>query len=144
MISGLDAREKFRRSIKEAFAEVVTKQKGNLEAAATEIGISRQSLEQYAVGRVPAADVLLAAFVIWETVIRIEDPNARPGETKLWECAITQRQRRAQSSRRAPEQLPLFQAIDDLEEQNLELKILRKGPHKIELGLEIAFPKRAL
>jgi len=144
MINGPDAREKFRRSIKEAFAEVVRKRKGNLEAAAAEIGISRQSLEQYAVGRVPAADVLMAVFIIWEMVIRIEDPNARPGETKLWECSTTQKQRRAPAPSRAPEQLPLFQAIDDLKEQNLELKILRKGPHKIELGLEIAFPKRAL
>ena len=144
MISGLEAREKFRHSIKEAFAEVVGKRKGHLEDAAAEIGSSRQSLEQYAAGTVPRADVLLAAFIIWEMVIRIEDPSAGPGETKRWECSMAQKQRRAQASRREPEQLPLFRAIDDLEEQNLELKILRKGPTKIELGLEIAFPKRAL
>jgi hypothetical protein len=144
MISGPDAREKFRRSIQEAFADVVRKRKGHLEAAASEIGVSRQSLEQYAVDRVPAADVLLTAFIIWEMAVRIEDPNAALGETKSWECAMTQKRRRTPAPRREPEQLPLFQAIDDLEEQNLELKILRKGPNKIELGLEIAFPKRAL
>ncbi len=75
MISGLEAREKFRHSIKEAFAEVVGKRKGHLEVAAAAIGSSRQSLEQYAAGTVPRADVLLAAFIIWEMVIRIEDPS---------------------------------------------------------------------
>jgi len=144
MITGSDARLKFKEAVKKAFAEVVSNRKGELEAAGREIGSSRQALQQYADGAVPGADVLLAAFIIWEMMIRIEDPDAGPGETRLWECSVTQKQRRMQAARRQPEQLPLFQAIDDLEEQNLELKILRKGPNKIELGLEIAFPKRAL
>jgi hypothetical protein len=144
MITGPDARLKFKQAVKKAFADVVNNRKGELEVAGREIGSSRQALQQYADGAIPGADVLLAAFIVWEMVIRIEDPDAAPGETRLWECSVTQKQRRVQAARRQPEQLPLFQAIDDLEEQNLELKILRKGPNKIELGLEIAFPKRAL
>lgn len=144
MITGSDARQKFKDAVKRAFADVVNNRKGELEAAGREIGSSRQALQQYADGGIPGADVLLTAFIIWEMVIRIEDPTAGPGETRWWECSMAQKQRRAQAPRREPEQLPLFQAIDDLEEQNLELKILRKGPTKIELGLEIAFPKRAL
>lgn len=144
MITGPDARLKFKQAVKKAFADVVNNRKGELEVAGREIGSSRQALQQYADGAIPGADVLLAAFIVWEMVIRIEDPDAAPGETRLWECSVTQKQRRVQAARRRPEQLPLFQAIDDLEEQNLELKILRKGPNKIELGLEIAFPKRAL
>lgn len=144
MITGSDARQRFKEAVKRAFADVVNNRKGELEAAGREIGSSRQALQQYADGGIPGADVLLAAFIIWEMVIRIEDPSAGPGETKCWECSVTHKQRPKQAAHRQPEQLPLFQAIYDLEEQNLELKILRKGPTKIELGLEIAFPKRAL
>jgi hypothetical protein len=144
MITGSEARDKFRRAIQDAFAEVVRSRKGELETAGLEIGSSRQALQQYADGSVPGGDVLLAAFVIWNMAIRIEDHNAGPGETKSWECSTAHKQHRTQAARRQPEQLPLFQAIGDLEEQNMDLKILRKGPTKIELGLEIVFPKRAL
>lgn len=144
MLTGPEARQNFRQAVKDAFTEVIRKRRGDLERAGLEIGSSRQALQQYADGGVPGADVLLTALLMWQMVVQINDPSARAGETKGWECSIKTRLSPVKAARTQPMQLPLFQAIDDLGEQDLELKIVRKGTRSIELGLEISFPKRAM
>jgi len=144
MITAPEARQKFREAIKKAFAQIVDKRKGQLETAASEIGKHRQSLEQYANGTVPRADVLLMAFIRWGLVIRIEDEAAGPGEPNRWECSMSRKSKVAPPRRPEPVQLPLFKAIDDLEDRHVDVRILRKGPAKIELGVEIGFPKPVL
>ena len=54
--------------------------------------------------------------------------------------------RKSKLKRERPQsaQLPLFKAIDELEPENLDVRILRKWPQKIELGVNIAFPKGIL
>ena len=46
-----------------------------------------------------------------------------------------------QKPRPKPVQMSLFEALDDLRDDNLEVKILKKGVGRIELGLEIGFKK---
>jgi hypothetical protein len=143
MMTGKQAREKFRKAIQEAFAAVVHARRGHLEAAAAEIGITRQSLEQYAEGSNAGGDVVLMALVRWNLPIRIEDDKSGPGEKRYWECGALQAPVRKSESRRPIQlSLPLYQAIEDLADQNLDVKILKRDPGRIELGVAIAFPKR--
>ena len=144
MITGPVAKQRFRDAILKAISEAVRKRKGKLEAAAEEIGVSRQALQQYAEGSVPGGEVLLTAFVQWGLVVRIEDPDASPGEPRWWECGLARKDKASMQKPPEPVQLPLFQAIDDLEDQHVDVKILRKSSAKIELGVDIAFPKRLL
>jgi hypothetical protein len=40
-----------------------------------------------------------------------------------------------------PVQLSLFDALQDLEDRDVDVKILKKGTGRLELGLEIGFKK---
>jgi hypothetical protein len=143
MMTGKEAREKFRQAIRDAFAKVVQERRGQLEDAAAEIGSTRQALEQYAAGSNAGGDVVLMALVRWNLRIGIEDEIGSSEERRSWECgALRAKPRKTETRQPIQIPLPLFQAIEDLGEQNLDVRILRKGPGKIELGVEIAFPKR--
>lgn len=142
-MTGKEAREKFRDAIRDAFAKVVRERKGQLESAAAEIGSTRQALEQYAAGSNAGGDVVLMALVRWNLRIGIEDEGSALEEKRHWECgALSGRSRKSETQRPVQLTLPLFQAIEDLGEQNLDVRILRKGAGKIELGVDIVFPKR--
>jgi len=146
MVIGKDARTKFRLAIRTAFRDVVRTRKGQLEAAASEIGVARQSLEQYAEGTIPRADVLLTAIVRWGLKIRIEDSDAAEIQQRWWECSASRGSLQMHTTPSKPEQLllPLSQAIEDLGDEDVDLKILRKSPGRIELGVKIQFPRRLL
>jgi hypothetical protein len=143
MLNGKDARSRFQAAIKAAFAKEIKKREGHLAEAAADLGVARQMVEQYAAGSMPKGDVLLTAFIKWSMVIRIENSAAPADEPHFWECSMTRKDKHKQ---RRPEstQLPLFKAIDELEVQNLDVRILRKGPQKIELAVDIAFPSGIL
>jgi hypothetical protein len=143
MMTGKEAREKFRQAIRDAFAKVVRERRGQLESAAAEIGSTRQALEQYADGSNAGGDVVLMALVRWNLRIGIEDESGSPEERCRWECGpLRAKPRKTETQRPIQLTLPLFQAIEDLGEQNLDVRILRKDPGRIELGVEITFPKR--
>ena len=143
MLTGGDARSRFQAAIKAAFAKEIKKREGHLAAAAEDLGVARQMVEQYAAGSMPKGDVLLTAFIKWSMVIRIENPDAASDEPRFWECSMTRKDRPKQK-RPESAQLSLFKAIYELEPQSLEVRILRKGPQKIELAVDIAFPNGIL
>jgi len=82
-------------------------------------------------------------MVCWNLKITLEDKDARDGERRSWECGLLP-DRSSRLAAKSPVQLelPLYQAIKDLDEQNLEVKILKRDAGRIELGLEIAFRQR--
>jgi hypothetical protein len=143
MLKGKDARSRFQAAIKAEFAKQIKKREGHFAEAGEDLGVSRHMVELYAAGSVPRGDVLLTAFIKWSMVIRIENPDAASDEPRFWECSMT---RKDKPKQKRPEsaQLSLFKAIDELEPQNLEVRILRKGPQKIELAVDIAFPNGIL
>lgn len=141
MLEPKEARDKLRKTIEQAFLRIKQQNNGQLEKAAKEIGASRQQLQQYASGTPAPADVLLMVFMKWGTTIRFEDERAKDGEPKWWDFSMSGRDGGFQKPRPKPVQMSLFQAIDDLQDDNLEVKILKKGVGRLELGLDIGFKK---
>jgi hypothetical protein len=133
-------RKRIRDEVQRKFAEVVRNVKagsGSLSVVAAQLGVTRQALSQYAGGSVPQSDVLLAAFLVWEWVIRIENKPDMPG----WcEFSVSDMEGGVKKRKQAPLQLSLFDALTDLD-QNLET--LKKSVGRVESEIERAFGKRA-
>ena len=141
MFDPKEAREKFRKAIEKEFLRIKNENRGQLEKSAKEIGLDRQQMQQYARGVPMPADVILMAFMKWGTTIRIEDERAKDGEPKWWEFSMSGRDGGFQKPRPKPVQMSLFDALHDLQDDSLEVKILKKGVGRLELGLEIGFKK---
>jgi hypothetical protein len=90
--------------------------------------------------------VILTALLRWGWRLRIEDPAAKADEPQFWDCAVKRVGRTPASKQALPVQLelPLVKAIEDLQDRNVQVSIVRKGPGSIELSLGIAFPKRVV
>ncbi len=147
-------------ALREAFAQELDRYSGkSREEHAEEIGITRQAFEAYGrplhtaatpaeTGSVPRAHVLLLAMLRWESFeVGVTIPGAPGSSPERWTfSAVKQAKRHA--GKRIPKKrdeqmlLPLEEAIGDLDNGNVEVRILRKGPHSIDLGLEIAFRTR--
>ena len=92
---------------------------GSLAEVAAQLGVSRQALDQYAGGSVPASDVLLMAFLEWDWVIRIEDRGGKPS----WcEFSVSDIEGGVKGRKREPVQLSLFDALTDLDQNMGTLK----------------------
>jgi hypothetical protein len=141
VLDAKEVRQKLRKAIEREFLRAKNDGKGHLEKLAKEIGLERQQMQQYAAGVTIPADVMLMAFMKWGTTIRIEDESAKEGEPKWWEFSMSGRDRGLQKPRPQPVQMSLFGALQELQDDDLEVKILRKGPGRLELGLEIGFKK---
>ena len=134
-------REKLRKAIEAQFLLLKNDNNGRLERAAEEIGAKRQQMQQYATGTTVPADVLLMAFLKWGVTIRIEEDHARQGEPSWWEFSMSGRDRGFQKPHPRPTQMSIFDALQDLEDNQLDVKILKKGQGRLELGVEIGFKK---
>ena len=139
MLESNQAREKLRKAMEKEFLRAKNEGKGHLQRKAAEIGIERQQMQQYAAGTTIPADVLLMAFMTWGITVRIEDEEAEEGEPKWWEFSMSGRDRGLRKPRPSPAQMSLFDALNKLRDDHLEVKILRKGPGRLEVGLEIGF-----
>ena len=133
-------RAKIREAIRSKFSELVKNVKsgpGSLAAIAAQIGVRRQALDQYAEGSVPQGDVLLAAFLYWDWVIRIDDKGGKPS----WcEFSISGIDGGVQQRKREPIQLSLFDALTDL---NQNIDNVKKSVGRVEAEIDLAFGKRA-
>jgi transcriptional regulator with XRE-family HTH domain len=133
-------REKVREVIKVKFSELVRNVKlgpGSLAAVAARVGVTRQALSDYAKGSVPQGDVLLAALLYWDWVIRVEDKGGKPS----WcEFSISDIDGGVKQRKREPVQLSLFDALTDLD-QNIDS--LKKSVGRVEAEMDLAFGKRA-
>lgn len=136
--------DRLRRNIREAirlkFAELVKNVKsgpGTLSDVAAQLGLSRPALSQYAGGSVPESDVLLAAFLKWDWVIRIENK----GEAPAWcEFSVSNMEGGVKKRKREPVQLSLFDALTDLDQN---INTLKKSVGRVESEIDRAFGKRA-
>lgn len=136
------AKAAFGSAIRSVFQEIVRKNKGKLAQKAAEIGVERQQLEQYAGGTLPRGHVLLTAFIKWGIRVRIEDPNASESDPRWWECGMSAKDRARAISRPLPVQLSLFKAIEELGDKDMDVKILRKEPGRIQLAVDILFKEK--
>jgi hypothetical protein len=136
--------EQFRRAaceaIKKKFVALVSSTKdgrGSLTEIASQLGVKRQMLTQYAEGSVPASDVLLAAFLKWGWVLRVEDW----GERSAW-CEFSLSRSNKSLPKRTPEpvQLSLFDALAVLDEN---LDTLKKSVGRVESEIQRALGKPA-
>ena len=142
-------------ALRNAFAEKLEQYSGkSREERAQEIGVTRQAFESYGrplrtpltpaeTGSIPRGHILLLALLRWEGFEISLDVPGVSGPGGHWIFKATRQNRR--TVRRPAEQLllPLEEAIDDLGSDNVEVRIVRKGPNSIDLGVEIAFRKRS-
>jgi transcriptional regulator with XRE-family HTH domain len=135
------AREMFRKAVEEEFLRLKQARKGELRRAAMEIGVTRQQLQQWAKGVPVPADALLMAFMKWGVSLRVKDAQAKSHEPRWWEFSMSGRDGGFQKPRPSPVQMSLFDALNELQDDNVEVKILRKAAGRLELGLEIGFKK---
>jgi hypothetical protein len=148
-------------ALRGAFAHELDQYSGkSREEHAEEIGITRQAFEAYGrplhsaatpdeTGSVPRAHVLLLAMLRWGSFeVGLSIPGSPGSSPERWIFRAV-KQTRHPATKQLPKKrdeqmlLPLEEAIGDLENSNVEVKIVRKGPHSIDLGLEIAFRKRS-
>lgn len=141
MLDPRKAREKLRKAIENEFLRLKEEHRGELGRAAEQIGVERQQLQQWAKGVPVPADVLLMVFMKWGATIRMQDEQAKRGEPSWWEFSMSGRDGGFHKPSPKPVQMSLFDALNELHEDNLEVKILRKGVGRLELGLEIGFKK---
>lgn len=135
-----EIQEKIAKAISERFRELVRnarKRRGALTELAAQLGVERPALDQYAVGSVPGADVLLTAFLKWDWIVRIENPGATPA----WcEFSMIGLDKESQKFKRQPVQLSLFDALTELDEH---LNVLKKSVAKAESEIERSLGRRA-
>jgi hypothetical protein len=131
-------RRDIRDAIQRKFAELVNDVKsgaGSLADVAAQIGVTRPALTQYAGGSVPQSDVLLAAFLKWGWMIRVEDLVGSPA----WcEFSVSDMEGGIKKRKREPVQLSLFDALTDLDQ---DLETLKKSVSRAEVEILKALAK---
>jgi hypothetical protein len=134
------ARNLIREAIKGEFQRLA--KGGGLQAIARQIGLKDyQNLQNYANGTVPSADTFLLACLYLGWTLKIdylEGEGSRIGQATRIEFAARQKASRGSADVR-PEQLNLFEAIDQLDQNNLRITITRKLVDRLELAVGIDF-----
>ena len=98
--------------------------------AAQQIGVNPATFSLYIKKEVtPSAFVLLKACKRWN--LRVVHDGV--------EFTARQLSKKEHSRRKSPEQLPLFSALKGLVDDNLGIRINKKGPDRLDLSLEIKF-----
>ena len=127
---GISRSEKLLRAkLAEALAAVIGPKRGAQARAAEQLGISRQAVSLYINGKAtPSSEVLRRACAKLNLSLNVEgttiDANSFDTPPKG-------------STKSA--QLLLFDAISEVENQQLNVLVLRKGPHSIDLEVSIDF-----
>ena len=101
------------------------------KSAATVLGVSRQMLDLYLDERAaPGPDVLLRAMREWKFTLKYRGREVSSSQFE-----------RPHASEMAtiPEQLPLFDAIRDLDKRDVQISILKKEADRIDLQVSIKF-----
>jgi len=138
------ARNLIRTAIRDEFRRL--NKIGGLQALARKIGIKDyQNLQNYAKGTIPQADTFLLACVYLGMTVRIdyeEEEGSRIGQVTHLEFAARQN---AASTRSASDhqQLNLFEAIEQLDQNSVQITIARKLADRVELSVGIDFQRTA-
>jgi hypothetical protein len=120
----------FRAEIARALYAVIGEGRGAQSKAAARLGVSRQAMSLYLNRKAtPSSAILGRAFAIWPQIkLNMEGIELNSSSFSS-----------AGSQQSSPIQMLLFDAISDVDNQQLEVNILKKGPHSIDLKVSIDF-----
>jgi hypothetical protein len=71
--------------------------------------------------------------------VELKDDRAKQGEAKWWKFAMSGRDGGFKKPSPKPLQMSLFDALQDLQDDDVEVKIRKKDIGRLQLGLEIGF-----
>ncbi len=120
----------FRAEFATALSAVIGKNRGAQSRAADRLGISRQAISLY-LGRkaTPNSATLSQAFIVWpELSLNVEGIPLNSNNFKV-----------PQPQSASPVQMLLFDAISEVEDRQLDVKVIKKGVHSIDLKVSIDF-----
>jgi hypothetical protein len=101
------------------------------KSAAATLGVSRQMLDLYLNGRAtPGPDIILRAMKEWKLRFkhRGQEISSSHFERNLPSVKAS-----------APQQLNLFDAINSLDQRDLQITLTKKSPDRIEMQVSIKF-----
>jgi transcriptional regulator with XRE-family HTH domain len=118
--------EQVRRDIASKLREVMRAQGWTQKEVAETLGITRQALSLYLNGKtMPSARVLLKACAAFGLVIHSDGMTFSSSKPRM--------------RRTAPAQLSLWEALEHLNDDDLQVKIERKGPGRLGIQIDINF-----
>jgi transcriptional regulator with XRE-family HTH domain len=128
--SGITQNERrLRDTLAEALGQRIGTERGAQAEAARVAGVTRQAMNGYLNGRAtPSSETLRKLCASLNVTLNIEGAVIGPDAPD-----------RDQSSHVEPEQLSLFEAISGIDERQLGIRILKRGPRSVELKVSIDF-----
>ncbi len=120
----------FRAEIARVLSLAIGTERGAQARAAKQLGISRQAMSLY-LGRkaTPGSAILGRACAMWPTLSFVVD------EIKMDSSSFT-----VPGPQHTPKtQMSLFDAISEVDNQQLDVRVLKKGVHSIDLKVSIEF-----
>jgi transcriptional regulator with XRE-family HTH domain len=125
------ARDPFRNEIAGKFKDAIAALRISKAQAARDLGISRQMLYEYLSGKsLPKHTVLERACTFWHLELNYKDFLVT--STAFSKASAVPRAT-------TPIQLDLLTAVEALRDEDLDIKILRKGSGRIELRVGLRF-----
>ena len=119
--------------VAESFQSVLASRRMTKTRAAKELGVSRQMLHLYLKGKsLPKREVLQRACEAWELKINYRDLIVSSG-------SFPSPSVKTETSEPKQLELDLQEAIDQLGNENLAVRILRKDNGRIELQVDVRF-----
>jgi len=128
---GISTSEKrFRATFAVALSDAIGNQRGAQSKAAEKLGISRQAMSLYLKGKAtPNSAFLGRVFANWpQLILKVEEIELKSSDYKPAGPQLS-----------PPLQLTLFDAISEVDNRQLEVEILRKSAHSIDLKVSIDF-----
>jgi hypothetical protein len=120
----------FRAEIARSLSAAIGDERGAQSRAADKLGISRQAMSLYlGMKATPSSAVLGHACAIWPQLsfdvegIKLNSSNFKPPQPQSASAV----------------QMSLFDAISEVENQQLDVKVIKKGVHSIDLKVSIDF-----
>ena len=131
---GISAGERLLRAeLADELLRAIGTERGAQSRAAETIGIKKQALSLYLRQKsTPGADALRKII----TTLNLHLPKANLSPATYANASAPESERK-----RAAEQLPLFEAISEVGNGQLDVRVLRKGAHSIDLKVSINFKR---
>lgn len=128
-----DSERLLRAELARALSSVIGGGRGAQSRAAKQLGISRQALSLYLLQKAtPGSEILRRAFAIWNLSLDLRG-------TKFDSASFASSENSDKAA--IPEQLSMFEALSTVDNQQLDVQVLRKGAHTIDLKVSIDFRK---
>jgi hypothetical protein len=130
--SGISTSERRLRSeIAQKLSDAIGTERGAEARAARQLGISRQAMNLYLREKAtPGSEILRRACLLYNLKLDVG-----------WQTLDSGSFRNPKPQAAPPVQLTIFDAISEVVDRQLEVKVLRKGVHSIDLKVSIDFKK---